>query len=238
MFFKKKAPPPPVLKPDANHFATVLEVSSANASPRFFIETQGDCYNILYQGGKNLGMPIPEGGPLYPFSENPRVPAKPKDLKNVRTATVVCVSHDVNLEVPWGTQEPMLIRDPNNGEPYYVRAHGVFYVTIDPLDVVTGCDRYYSRVLKTRNPQEFDNAALRNFLLASFVNFIGAEMQKMIVEEKYDLSTFIQPQPDEILRISEAAFKRIYSVFDYVGLTITPLSKSSIVSKFTAEKIN
>ena len=238
MFFKKKKQGPVEIKLGENQFCTVLDEKAADVSHKYCIIANADSYNLLYRDGRFLGMPAPFGGPIYPFSIDPKKPGKKKDLKQFHSAKIVCLSKDFNLKVFWGTETPFIFEDSVTHKAYEVGARGVFYVNIDATDAARNADKFYSKCLVQRNAALFDTEALRDFLRGAFIMQIGAKIQHYIEEKNRSIANYVGLMPSEILTISEELCPKMKDIFGSFGLTIvTSASANSILQGLVVKEV-
>ena len=219
MFGKKLIKDPIELTLGASQFCILWEGRSSDYSHEFRVDTDEKQYNLYYREGRFLGTPTPDGGAIYPFSVNPLERGSRADKKKISRAKVVCISKTFNLTVNWGTQKPFLMYDSATNVPYTIGANGCFYVEIDPADGGRNADRFYGKLLSQGDPTQMDADALRDKLIAAFINRIGVEIQNCLEEIKRPFASLIGLQPGEILRISEAIYPRLKNLFDDYGLT-------------------
>ena len=237
MFGSKKKSGPVEIKLEADQFCRVLEDKAAEVKSNYCVIASSDNYNLLYRDGQFMGMPKPFGGAIYPFSVDPTQEGSNGQKKKFHTAKIVCLSKDFNLKVFWGTETPFMMEDLFTKKPYSVGARGVFYVSIDPSDAARKADQFYSKCLTQRNAELFNAEALRDFLREAFVMQIGATIQQYMTEENRSIANLVGLQPSEILKISEDLFPKMKDIFGMFGLTITDVSKSSILQGLIINEI-
>ena len=228
--FKKRKSDTVTIELRDDQFCSVIEEKSDDVTNKYCIIADESHYNLLYRDGRFLGMPQPMGGPIYPFSEDPRRQGSNGQKKSFQFAKVVCLSKDFELKVDWGTAHPFLIVDPETQKPYEIGANGVFYVHIDPSDAARKADKFYSRCLTQRNADLFNTEALRDFLRDAFIMQIGAKIQEYIEKSGKSLQNYVGLQPSEILNVSKDICPTLANIFDIYGLTIRQeVSSNSIL---------
>lgn len=230
MFFKKKKSDTVRFELKEDQFCAVAEEKSEDVTPKYCIIADESHYNLLYRDGRFLGMPQPFGGPIYPFSDDPRKQGSNGQKKSYHSAKVVCLSKDFNLKVDWGTAHPFIIEDPTTGKVFEIGANGVFYVHIDPSDAARKADMFYNKCLTQRNAELFNTEALRDFLRDAFIMQIGAKIQTYIESSGKSLENYIGLQPAEILKVSQEICPSLADIFAMFGLTvIQEVSSNSII---------
>ena len=228
--FKKRKSDEVIIKLEEDQFCSVVEERSDDVTNKYCVIAHENNYNLLYRDGRFLGTPQPFGGPIYPFSDDPRKMGSNGQKKNYRYASVVCLSKDFELKVDWGTAHPFVIVDPATGRPFEIGANGVFYVHIDPSDAARNADKFYSRCLTQRNADLFNTEALRDFLRDAFIMQIGAKIQQYIENSGKSLENYVGLQPMEILKVSQEICPTLADIFDIYGLTVRQeVSSNSIL---------
>ncbi len=228
MFAKKKKGSTKIFL-NEDQFCKVLEENAAEVKHSYYISTSDRNYNLLYRDGQFLGMPTPFGGPLYPFSPDPKRMGSKSDKKKFTYAEIVCLSKDFQLKVYWGTPQPFLMRDCITKEPYRVGAKGVFYVSIDKSDAARSADRFYSKCLTQRNAETFNKEQLRDFLAEAFINRVGAKIQESLEALKLPISDLVGLQPAEFVKISEELCKTMSDIFADLGLKLEEKESSGSI---------
>ena len=145
MLFKKRKSDKVLIELKEDQFCAVVQEMADDVTNKYCIIADESHYNLLYRDGRFLGMPQPFGGPIFPFSNDPRNQGSNGEKKNFQNAKVVCLSKDFNLKVDWGTARPFVIVDPVTQKPFEIGANGVFYVHIDPSDAARKADKFYSK---------------------------------------------------------------------------------------------
>ena len=233
----KKKKGPVRLQLTENTFFRALEDNAKEVKSSYCIIANSDHYTLLYRDGQFLGMPKPFGGPIFPFAIDPTEEGNNGQKKKFQTAKVVCIAKDFNLKVYWGTETPFVMEDCVTKNPYSVGARGVFYVNVDPSDAARKADQFYSKVLSNRDPESFTTEALRDFLREGFIMQIGAKIQQYMEEQTRSFENLVGLQPSEILKISEEIFPKMKDIFAMYGLTITDISKNSILQGLVVNPI-
>lgn len=220
MFFKKKKDGPVTPKLAREQFCCIIEENSADVKKTYHVIADESKYTLLYRDGRFLGLPQPHGGPIYPFSDDPRKAGNNGQKKKFTYAKVVCLSKDFNLKIFWGTKTPFVIEDPVTKKAYEVGAHGEFYIQIDPTDAASSADKFYSKCLTQGDANNFDTTQLRDFLTAAFIMRVGAKIQDYIEEKGTSLETYVGLTPKEMLKISNEICPRLRDVFAEYGVTV------------------
>ena len=239
MFFKKKKKGPVDVQLREDQFCCVIEDSAENVKKTYCIMADANNYYLLYRDGKFLGMPQLFGGPIYPFSTNPKKQGSNREKKKFHKAKVVCLSKDFNLKVNWGTKVPFTMADIDTNKAFRVGARGTFYVNIDPTDAARTADQFYSKCLTQRNADLFNAEALRDFLCEAFIMQIGAKIQQYMEEKHRSLENYVGIMPSEILQISQDLCPKMKDIFGHYGLTIVEeASSGSILTGLEVSEIN
>ncbi len=228
MFAKKKKGSTKIFL-NEDQFCKVLEENAAEVRNSYYISTSDRNYNLLYRDGQFLGMPTPFGGPLYPFSPDPRKKGSNSDKKKYTYAEIVCMSKDFQLKVYWGTPQPFHMRDCLTKKGYNVGARGVFYVSIDKSDAARSADRFYSKCLSQRNAETFTKEQLRDFLAETFINRVGAKIQENLEALNLPISDLVGLQPAEFVKISEELYVVISDIFADLGLVLEEKESSGSI---------
>ena len=215
--------------PEKEIFCRVWEKKANECA--FGIEVIADekYYNLLYQNGKFLGLVHPDGGSVYPFSYDYRKKGSRFRNRKIKYAQVVCISKAQNLEMFWGTHDPILVYD-KDGKPCQFGANGSFYVEIEPADCANNADRFFQKLLISANEEGMTVEAVRNKLKAAFVNVIGEKIQEALEEMNRPLQELVGLTAKEKLKISENVYHKIKNLFGEYGLTLVAASKNSIVN--------
>ncbi len=239
MLFKKKKSGSVEIKLREDQFCNVVTENSADVKTDYCFIAQADNYNLLYRDGRFLGMPQPYGGPIYPFSTDPKKKGSNGEKKGFNTAKIVCLSKDFNLKVNWGTKTPFIMEDSNTNKAYKVIACGVFYVNIDPSDAARKADQFYSKCLTQRDAAVFNTEGLRDFLADAFIIHIGAKIQEYIENSGRSLQNYVGLKPNEILKVSQELCPKMKDIFAAYGLTIvTASSEGSILGALDVKPID
>lgn len=238
MFFKKKKKTEPSITIDKENFCCVIAEKSEDVSHKYSFSANADYYTVLYRNGQYLGMPHAAGGVIYPFSFDPTKPGTKGDLKKFKDCKIVIMPRDANMRVFWGTQTPFNVRDPQSKQIYAVRAHGSFYVNLDPLDPSASCNRFYQKLLSTGDANQFTNEQFREFLIDGFLKTIGSCIENYMLEQNCPFEDFQVLTASEILTISEDIYPKVQNIFYEYGLTIVEkTSKNSIIQNLEIEAI-
>ena len=235
MFFRKKFKGSIALNLAEDQFCTVWEGKQQDCAYNFEIVTQADHYHLVYQDGQFLGTPLINGGPIHPFSFDPRKKGSRKDKKKFRSTKVVCISSAFQLNINWGVPD-FLIYD-ENGKAYDVGASGTFYVEIDPANAGKSADTFYRKLLTHGDPSKMNTKALREKLLPAFQNVIGAKIEEVLVEMGRPISSLVGLTAKEKITISNAVYYKVKDVFASFGLTVSKISSmNSIVGNLVIKE--
>ena len=235
MFFRKKYKGSISLTLSEDQFCTVWEGKQKDCAYNFEISTSADQYNLVYQDGKFLGLPLTNGGSIHPFSFNPAKQGSRKDKKKFKSAKIVCVSSAFNLSMNWGVPEFLMFDEA--GKAYDIGASGVFYVEIDPSDAGRNADTFYRKLLTHGDPSRMNTKALRDKLLPAFQNVIGSAIEEVIAGLDRPLSALVGLAPKEKIAISNAVYYKVKDVFASFGLTIVKItSMNSIVGNLVIKE--
>ena len=225
------------LKLEENQFCSVWEGRSNEHTHDFCVDTNDDQYNLFYRDGQFLGTPTPNGGSIYPFSTNPIQQGSRADKKNFNRAKVVCITSTFNLKVFWGTKVPFVMIDPETQKPFSIGASGSFFIEIESSDGGRNADRFYRKLLTQGDATKMTTDALRDKLADTFINRVGAKIQEYLELLNRPLGNLVGLQPIEFLKISEELYPTLRDTFEDFGLTITPSSKSSLLSRLVVNPI-
>ena len=235
MLFRKKMKDSMPLRLGEGQFCISWHGNQKDCAYDFEIETSANSYNLVYQDGKFLGIPLKNGGPLYPFSYDPAKKGSRGDKKKFKTVEVVCVSAADNLNVNWGV--PDFLMFDKDGKAYDIGASGTFYVEIDPADAAKSADTFYRKLCFQKDDGGMTNEELRDKLLRAFKEVIGAKLEESIAEFDRPLSQMIGLTPKEKLEISKAVYYKVKDIFANYGITIVKVSSvNSIVDKLVVRE--
>ena len=225
-----------MLRLESNQFCRVWEQSSKDCAFGTHVIADGDYYNLLYQNGQFLGLVQPNGGVIYPFSENPYKKGSRFKNRKIKSAKLVCISSAYNLNMPWGTKKAMIMYDRDN-TPCYFGASGTLYLELDPGDGGRNADCLYRKLFSQEESDGMTVDAVRNKLKPAFIEVIGAEIQECLENMNRPLAELKGLTPKEKLDVSKSAYENLKSFFatEY-GLTLTKASQRSIVSELVVRK--
>lgn len=207
-----------------NKFCSVLEDRADSVTKKYCVIANADHYNLLYRDGVFLGIPCYYGGPMYPFSTDPKKRGSKKELKQYHTSKVVCISKDFNLKLMWGSPQAFNIEDPITHQQIKVGARGMLYLNIDDTDAAMNADKFYNKCITQRKAENFDTKELVNFLREAFVIHAGVKIQEYIAENKIPMSKLKALSPIDMVQISKEIFPKFASIFESYGLSLVKSS--------------
>ncbi len=221
---------PPIAEAD---FATVITVRARDVSRHYRIVADSRSYTLLYRDGRFMGLPCPEGGIFYPFSEDPSVMGSYRDKRRFDHARILILRRDFPLRVYWGTSEPFSVEDSQTGIPYTLGARGSLSVNLDPLQAAEGIDRFCSCFI----PQDAQTvgvdvlcAALSTMVTPQIGSTVAHLLWEHLTARGQSLSVFTHMSPGERLTLGEAACDRLENCFIHWGLTIDrDTSRGSVI---------
>ena len=218
MLFRKKFKGSISLNLAEDQFCTVWEGKQKDCAYNFEVVTEASHYHLVYQDGHFDGTPLTNGGPIHPFSFDPRQKGSRKDKKKFRSTKIVCVSSAFHLSINWGVQDFLMFD--KDGKPFDIGASGTFFVEIDPADAGKNANTFYHKLLTQGDPSRMTSKALRERLLPAFQNVIGATIENALKDFERPLSALIGLTPSDKIAISNAVYYQVKDVFADYGLTI------------------
>lgn len=225
-----------VLHLEPNQFCRVWEHTAKDCAFGTHVIADADHYNLLYQNGKFLGLVQPDGGVIYPFSENPYKKGSLFKHGKIKSAKVVCISSAYNLNMSWGTVSAMLMYD-RDGTPCYLGASGMLYLELNPGDGGRNADCLYRKLFSQEASDRMTVDAVRNKLKPAFIEVIGAEIQDHLENMNRPLAELKGLTPKEKLEVSKSAYENLKDFFETeYGLTLTKANQKSIVSNLVVRK--
>ena len=93
-------------------------------------------------------------------------------------------------ELKWGTQDPFIVVDPEEGVNIHVRAYGLFGVHIEQTDTakaVSDARKFLMKVVGTRDI--FTREELTDFMRAKLIEYSKTELAKTIDDQKISILT-------------------------------------------------
>ena len=233
---KKKDPVRVILKED--QFCSVIQEKASDVTKKYCVIADASNYTLLYRDGQYLGIPCLFGGPIYPFSIDPREPGSNGDKKSFVDAKIVTLSKDFNLKVNWGTTTRFNVEDPVTHKIYSIGAGGIFYVNIDPTDAAKKADMFYNKCLTQRNADLFNTEALCNFLREAFLLRVEAIIVDYINEKGRELNEYIALTPSDMLKVSTEIYPKLSEIFASYGLSMVKLSsEGSILTRLDIKAV-
>ena len=232
----KKIKGPIILHLGENQFCQIWEKTAKECAFGIQVNANGDYYNLLYQNGQFLGLVQPNGGVIYPFSVNPYKKGSRFKNRKIKSAKIVCISSAYNLNMLWGTRNPLMIYD-KEGTACNFGANGTIYLELDPGDGGRNADCLYRRLFSQGGPDTMTVEAVRDRLRPAFVEVIGAQIQEALEDMNRPLTELKGLTPKEKLDVSKNAYESLKGFFEKeYGLTLTPASQRSIVSRLIVRK--
>ena len=232
--FGKKIKGPIDLHMEENQFCAVWQEEARNCVHTLRVNAPSDHYTLLFQDGKCVGMPQENGGPLYPFSVDPRREGSRSDKKTFGSAKAVCISSTYEFRVPWGTNSKYTVFE--NGRAFDVGASGTFFVAIDGKDAGKNAQKFYRTMLSHGNAAEMDTKKIRDKLRDQFHLVIGEAIEKSLKTFGRPYDALIALTPSELRQISAILFKEVQTVFEDHGLAFTPGTINSLLGNLLIER--
>lgn len=128
-------------------------------------------------------------------------------------------------ELKWGTQDPFIVVDPEEGVNIHVRAYGLFGVHIEQTDTakaVSDARKFLMKVVGTRDI--FTREELTDFMRAKIIEYSKTELAKTIDDQKISILSITSHMSE----LSELMQGKLTEYFDQFGLTLDNFSFNSI----------
>lgn len=140
-------------------------------------------------------------------------------------STVYFINTTYMNELKWGTQQPILLQDPEEEVNVHVRANGLFGVHLEQVDTsiaATWARIFLQKVVGTR----------ANFSRAEFVSFMRAKILEyvpnLLAAEMIDKCIGILRISTHLSEFSDAVFEQLKPYFEEFGLVLDNFSFHSI----------
>ncbi len=151
-------------------------------------------------------------------------------------STIYFVNTTYMNELRWGTQQPILIQDPEEEVNIHVRASGLFGVHIEQLDtsIAAACVRkFLQKVVGTR--ANFTREELMSYMRAKILEYVPDLLAKAMIDKNVGILKI----SGYLSEFSEIMFEKLKSHFEDFGLVLDNFSFHSInVPDEDLEEIN
>lgn len=120
------------LRLDTNTIIMRTNEEAKNLPKKSYYIVNADYYNVFIRDGKNLGMPLPYGGILYPHSKN-CTSAPSLFSPRYKTFSVMVIPKDFLLKFCWDVE--LTFRSPVSGKSFTVYVPLSLYPSVDDLEI-------------------------------------------------------------------------------------------------------
>ena len=234
--FGKKIKGPLTIHLDEDQFCTTWSALQKNCAHNFHLNNDANYFNYIKQDGIFYTKPLI--GKVYPFSEDPSKEGSRRTKKTFDSVQVIVVSKGALLKMKWGCADvPMR---GNDGTPYYVGAHGTFFLQMDLFDGGVQASKFITQVASQGDGNVTDQK-LREKLLEAYEAQVADAFQTALRESEYSFEDVMHfgLTPDQVLAISKSAYEKVKSIFSKTGFALHEFSANSIVDKtITIRKAN
>lgn len=140
-------------------------------------------------------------------------------------STVYFINTTYMNELPWGTQKPIVMQDPEEEVNIHVRANGLFGVHIEQQDTtiaVPWARTFMQKVVGTR--ANYTQAELLNFMRAKIIEYAPDMISKKMLGEKIGILAI----NSHLTEFSDELFTKLKPYFADFGLVLDNFSCTSI----------
>lgn len=140
-------------------------------------------------------------------------------------STVYFVNTTYMNDLPWGTQEPITVTDPEEEVNVHVRAFGMFGAHIEQIDTSVAAlqaRKFLQRVVGTRS--DYSRNELLDFMRAKILEYVPQLLANNIVDEKISVLKI----STKLTEFSQTIQQKLIPYFDEIGLTLDNFSFHSI----------
>lgn len=140
-------------------------------------------------------------------------------------STVYFINTTYMNELPWGTQDPIVVVDPEEEVNIHVRARGLFGVHIEQKDesvAAIQARKFLEKVVGTR--ADYTREELHNFMRAKILEYVPTLLSKSIIERQISIlkiSAYLG-------EFSEDIYNKLFKHFEDFGLTLDNFSFHNI----------
>ena len=139
--------------------------------------------------------------------------------------TVYFINTTYMTELRWGTQDPIVVQDPEEDVNVHVRANGLFGTHIEQNDesmAAVQANKFLRKVVGTRS--DYSRAELISFTRAKILEFVP----NLLAQNMVDKQIGILKIATHLSEFSEAIREKLIPCFDEFGLTLDNFSFNSI----------
>lgn len=140
-------------------------------------------------------------------------------------STVFFINTTYMNELSWGTQDPIMVQDPEEEINVHVRAHGMYGVHIEKTDTSIAevqARKFLQKVVGTRS--DYTEKELRDFMRARILEYVPNLLANRIIEEKIG----VLKVNAHLSEFSEIIFEKLADHFFEFGLSLDNFSFHSI----------
>lgn len=140
-------------------------------------------------------------------------------------STVYFINTTYMNELPWGTQAPIVVMDPEEEINVHIRAFGMFGVHIEQIDssiAAVQARKFLQKVVGTR--AEYSRQELVQFMRAKILEFVPDLLAKSMVEQRIGILKI----STHLTEFSQNIYKKLIDHFNDFGLTLDNFSFHSI----------
>ena len=140
-------------------------------------------------------------------------------------STVYFINTTYMNELRWGTQEPILVQDPEEEVNVHVCAYGLFGVHIEQSDTTMApvqARKFLVKVVGTRD--EYTRQELTEFMRAKILEYVPDLLGKAMIDQNIG----VLKMAAHLSEFSEMMREKLIEYFDAFGLTLDNFSFNSI----------
>ncbi|MBR5968986.1 MAG: SPFH domain-containing protein [Lachnospiraceae bacterium] len=140
-------------------------------------------------------------------------------------STVYFVNTTYMNELSWGTQDPIVVQDPEEEINVHVRAHGMYGVHIEKTDTSVAAvqaRKFLLKVVGTR--ADYTEKELRDFMRARILEYVPNLLANRMIEDKIG----VLKANAHLSEFSEIIFEKLAEHFYEFGLTLDNFSFHNI----------
>ena len=229
MFKKRK---PSIIQCDTKEFCKVETVFARKVSRKYHYIIPYTHYAFLSQDGRNVGMPAPLGGKIYPFSDDASRRGSRREKKRYTIAKLVVIHKQFKVQIRWGIgpAQQVKILDPKTQIAYVLGASGSFDVQLDPRDMGTSANKFYQTLVDSATDfQSFDADALNQRLIDRFVQALGDSIDRVFLNAGITVRDNITLTTGEMGLIAKALEETMKNIYAEDGLILSGLVIGNVV---------
>ncbi|MBQ7364206.1 MAG: hypothetical protein IJW46_01260 [Clostridia bacterium] len=228
----KKRPISAMIQCDRNEFCKVETLFSNQVNHKFHYIIQRSHYAFLSQDGRDMGMPAPIGGKIYPFSEDPSRQGSRKERKRFTVARLTVIHNQFKVKVDWGTgpSREVKVLDSSKNVAFVLGASGSFSVQLDPADMGQSANKFYRTLVENADlSSNFDAMALQERLADLFIQNLGESIDAAFADASIKMRDGIIFTTGEMGIIAKHLSAKMKNIYAENGLILSDLTITNMV---------